>query len=408
MTPQTSHTGTPAQPRVVTCRTTADFLAALPHLLGFTPRESLVAVCFSGRRSGQAVRLDLPPDDAHTHIETTIQVLRAALDSLAGMPSGIDDAPRSELVPDSGAAPPVSAVALAIVTSRRFNDTSEPPWSRLARELTLALDSDGIEIRDLGCLAADGWASYTESAVAAIPVGGHPLREISASPVALGAALRDETVPDHRDLGAIPDGDPQRSRAVAIALEEDPGTPASERPSIQRVAAAARLIRSADTPGPVETAALARTLARPDQWLGVATGILLSPERAAVLMSEPDTGHRLRNLTAPTATPAPVPLPALLYFLADISPEFTERGRLRVVRDRLRTAIAETPAALRAPLYTLSSWVWWLAGSQSVAHWHIEAARELAPEDPLSETIAELIAVPSHVSRTPAVLHHEG
>lgn len=423
MTPPTPHPNTSVQPRVVTCRTTADFLAALPHLLGFVPHESLVAVCFEGRRSGQAVRLDLPPDESPARIATTVQVLRAALDSLTGVPAwsaqGTPGQTGEGCSPEPGAAgsprvtaasagTPVTAVALAVVTSRGFGETSVPPWSALAQQIEHELTRDGIEIRDLCCRAANGWASYAASAAGDVPAGGNPLHEVAASPVALGAALRDETVPEHSELGAIPPGDPERCRAVAAALAEQPGADESERPSIQRVGEAARLLRSPDIPGAAATAALVTTLARADQWLGVATGILLSPERAVVLMSEPGTGRRLRNLTVPADPARAIPLPSLLFFLADISPEFTEHGRLRGVRDRLRTAIAETPAARRAPLYTLSAWVWWLAGSQSVAQWHIDAARETAPGDPLATTIAELITVPSHVSRTPAVLQHEG
>src|SRR5688500_13414321 len=40
--------------------------AALPHLLGFRPRESLVVVSLRGgrtRRFGLAARVDLPPDE---------------------------------------------------------------------------------------------------------------------------------------------------------------------------------------------------------------------------------------------------------------------------------------------------------------------------------------------------------
>src|SRR5690606_3463880 len=41
----------------------ADFLALVPMLAGFHPRESLVLVLFRGSRSLGVLRVDLPPDD---------------------------------------------------------------------------------------------------------------------------------------------------------------------------------------------------------------------------------------------------------------------------------------------------------------------------------------------------------
>lgn len=51
----------------LTLRDPGDLIAAVPHLLGFHPEDSLVVVCARGRRRsrlGQAARVDLPPPDA--------------------------------------------------------------------------------------------------------------------------------------------------------------------------------------------------------------------------------------------------------------------------------------------------------------------------------------------------------
>lgn len=48
---------------VVTLRSPADVVGALPYLIGFRPAESLVVLCLEGsrRRAGLTIRLDLPP-----------------------------------------------------------------------------------------------------------------------------------------------------------------------------------------------------------------------------------------------------------------------------------------------------------------------------------------------------------
>src|SRR5690606_7463560 len=50
-----------ATPEIIKCRTTADFLAALPLLVGFTATNSIFIVLFSGKAAGRTIRLDLPP-----------------------------------------------------------------------------------------------------------------------------------------------------------------------------------------------------------------------------------------------------------------------------------------------------------------------------------------------------------
>src|SRR5699024_8897237 len=40
-----------------------DLIPMVPHLLGFSPQESLVVLCFHGKRLGPLMRVDLPPLD---------------------------------------------------------------------------------------------------------------------------------------------------------------------------------------------------------------------------------------------------------------------------------------------------------------------------------------------------------
>ncbi|RZT68611.1 DUF4192 family protein [Leucobacter luti] len=415
--PQTAPS--PAAPRVLTCHTPADYLAALPLLLGFTPQDCLVAVCFSGSRSGPALRINLPPDDSPERVSEFVDVFVSALDSLHDAPHGRGHS----------AAPP-HAVAIAIVTDERFADErfADPPdasgaagppgaprvprvprtphaphapHAALARGVKDALIGAGLAVRELCCLAADGWVSYLDPHA---PAGGHPLSEIETSPIALAATLRGDEVRDFAAVSAIPEADPQRAAAVVAALARLQRSAPSERPSIQRTAAAARMLRRPQALTPRDTAALIRTLAHPVQWFGVVLGILLPPERAAVLMSEPQTGAQLRRIAGDTAAGVAQHRGALLFLLASLSPEFTEHERLPAVRDRLRTAIAECPSADRAPLLALSAWLWWMCGIQSVAQVHVDAARDIDPNSVLALTVDRVIVVPSHVKRVPDVV----
>lgn len=45
----------------LTLRSPGDLLATVPHLLGFHPSASLVAICLRERRLGLLARVDLPP-----------------------------------------------------------------------------------------------------------------------------------------------------------------------------------------------------------------------------------------------------------------------------------------------------------------------------------------------------------
>ncbi|SJN07991.1 hypothetical protein FM113_00335 [Leucobacter sp. 7(1)] len=395
----------PAQ--VLSCRTPADFLAALPRLFGFDPEDSLVVLRFSGTRSVEAARIDLPAEPSPEGIVHALTMLRTVLTSLSDMTPG-------RL---AQASQPITGLGLAILTSAQFGNSLEPPWAELARHITRDCRDAEIEITALCCRAADGWGDYLEPNPG--PVGGRPRRELSATPIALDAAVRGEVSPSQSEYGMIPEPDARRAARVAAVFapelaagsapnaltaraERDPGAAsrgAVPRDVIPQVLTTATALRTSRALSLDEAACVIRTLSDPGRWLGVVFGIMLRPVRAGVMLREADTGAQFRTILQPEPAAVDIPLPRLLALLADVGIAFTERACLVTVRERLREMLAECPPPIRAPLYALSAWAWWLSGIQSVAQQHVDAGLELAPDNALLRTIAELIVVPSHVSR---------
>lgn len=396
------------RPLVLTCRTTADFLAALPRFVGYTTDDSIFIVLFSGSRSGQAMRLDLPPDESPEHVVPLLDFICSTLDEL-GVSTG-------------------SSPAVVITSSTDFSEAGGAPWRTLARDLENRLRSEGIQPRELCCLAPDGWVSFLDPEA---PLGGRPLSEIAESPIALAAGVQGGAPPDLADLGAVPEPDPDRRDAVLAALETltpyEPGGVAggpSRRPPrvpARREAVAvlaeqhthpaplddyAWLINTAEVAEalrdtereltPAMTARLIRCAQVPDRWLVLALGVLTRPRFPVELAEEIGPAQFVRVPVDLDAGPEPSLTAgwSVLRVLANICPEFDDHARVPPLRDRLRGVLSETPRDLRPAVLAFSAWVWWLGGSQSVAQQQLELAFAIDPRDELSRMIARLVAVP--------------
>ena len=175
----TSHTTPAAHPPAPAfpVREPGELIAALPYLIGFHPRDSLVVLAFggpSGRRVGLTQRIDLPPDaDAGAVCTVLADNLRrtgsasAAVAVLGGGPPGAD-------TPVGGPAP-----------RRR----------ELAAAAAAALAERGVRVLvcawAAGTAAGADWACYDECGCrGALPdVGATPL---AAAAVAAGMVVHDD------------------------------------------------------------------------------------------------------------------------------------------------------------------------------------------------------------------------
>jgi hypothetical protein len=384
-------------PRVLKCKTTADFLAALPQLAGFTADDSLFIVFFSGKRAGSAARVDLPPSE-------DTAVMKPFLDFI------------SSILKKAGAAGNAAAApALVITTTRTFAESGGAPWRRLARRLEHRLSRDRIRLRELCCQAPDGWANYSESAAFAT---GHPLSEIAESPIALEALTRGEVPPDLSELGVFPVPDPEKTAALQAELKalapfpaHRPGTSTPPIPLTANDAESARPVKSLpawfaetaevtralrDETKPLSVnmkARLIRSAAHPDRWLLVTLGILTRPEFPCELAQDMSPESFTGVAVDLDANEHEKPLPgwSVRRMMNAICYDFHDRARLPLIRDRLLTLVSETPQAERPGLLALSAWVWWLSGTQTVSHRHIEEALELDPAHELTQMVKRLI-----------------
>jgi hypothetical protein len=148
--------------------------AALPHLIGFAPRESLVAVSLrgpAGRRFGLTARIDLPPA-AHS---------RSVLTGLAR--SMLTDRP---------------VAVLLLVVSEQDDEHGGPgpaelPHRQLLREAVLAFTEAQVAVREVLLVRGGRWWSYDCSAACCLPAAGTPL-PAGTSPLAAASVVSGQVV----------------------------------------------------------------------------------------------------------------------------------------------------------------------------------------------------------------------
>ncbi|MCU1617225.1 MAG: uncharacterized protein JWO98_4765 [Frankiales bacterium] len=177
-----------------------EIAAALLHLLGFRPRESVVLVGLggaSGARVGLTVRADIPP---------------------AGREALLGPVLVSALAAGVGAEPP-SAVLVAIVSEAGTGPAEDDlPHRELLHQLVLAIADRAIPVRDALLVRRGRWWSYDCPHPCCAPGAGTPLpsgvSELEVASVAEGQVVAG----DRAELPAriAPVGDPLGAMAAAI------------------------------------------------------------------------------------------------------------------------------------------------------------------------------------------------
>lgn len=168
------------QPTIIKASRAHDFLALVPQLTGFLPRNSAVLVAFRGNRTCGALRFNLPephtPDTVHHRVASTL------VGTLCKIP-GVD------------------AVVPVVYTDQSFRQIGGMPQHRFATALVRAAERSGFLVRDVLCVASDGWGSYDDPEC---PRDGRPLSDIahSATAEALADAPVIGTIESRADLPA--------------------------------------------------------------------------------------------------------------------------------------------------------------------------------------------------------------
>jgi len=165
---------------VVTTATAADFLALVPHLMGFEAQNSIVFVAFRGRRTCGAMRFDLPVLVESAADDAGSKFYKRVATTLVGTVSKL-----------SG----VDGVVPVVYTDETFAGSSGMPRAAFVRAVIARFEFSGFDVRDALCIAADGWGSYFDPKC---PPQGRALSDIADSRVLDGVP-----VDDVRPLGDI-------------------------------------------------------------------------------------------------------------------------------------------------------------------------------------------------------------
>lgn len=180
--------------------TSADFLAMVPALAGYTARNSVVVVAFEGKRTCGVFRVDLPDRDRTADH-------RACISAALGILTRLRRATR---------------VIPVIYTEQSFEGSQGIPHLEFGRALSKRIHDSGYAVPDIFCVAVDGWASYLDPDY---PREGHSLSEIEASPVgSIARAAIGRQIGDVSEDGMLPDPDPilaDRLNQLLYTLEED-------------------------------------------------------------------------------------------------------------------------------------------------------------------------------------------
>ncbi|WP_111718361.1 DUF4192 family protein [Homoserinimonas sp. OAct 916] len=179
---------------IVKTREAHEFLALVPHLVGFTPKQSVVMVVFRGNQTSGALRVDLP-------VGLKEQFQKKFVTTLVGMLCKVRDA---------------DAVVPVIYTDESFAHAGGAPHLELATMLVGRAEMAGFAVRDALCVAADGWGGYLDPHA---PSAGRPLTQIIESERSTPWSDR----ADHRlgpaaEMARIPTADPAVRRRVAADL----------------------------------------------------------------------------------------------------------------------------------------------------------------------------------------------
>ncbi len=366
---------------VLRCAGTADFLAALPILTGFTAPDSLFLVLFIGKRAGRAIRIDLPANDSP---RATTALLHTVC----------------ELLRETGAGP--HGPALVITCERTFADAQDAPWRRLAQRIERRCAREGWWLRELACVAPDGWVSYRDPSA---PRLGRPLQEIERSAVRTVGPGCTGTPPALAALGSVPAPSPVLAAAVlaelmALTAADPTSTPdASEHANVAQghllrtiASTGAALSQSPDTLDSAVIAQLIHDAGQPHTWLMQALTALTRPEfvrgmtsgaGAAALVALTETPHARSTRRAPGGRD----LAAFLIDTAEIPPD---QAKLRRAIAIWEVACAHAPRDSQPGMLCLLAWAWWSLGLQSVSERMLRAAEQIDPDCALVRVLQPL------------------
>ena len=397
------------EPVVIRCATTADFLAALPFITGFTAENSLFLVFFRGRRAGTVARIDLPQAQTRETAGPLLDAIFRILRETGG-----------------GAAGP----AIVITSGQGFAESRGTPWSWLAKRLLRRFRSQGWPLRELAVVAPDGWAGMLGDRAGE----RRDLSEITSNPVAAEAAAAAPAPESLDEFGRLPDPDPGRAAEVAsqlaaldrrkherrirMATTIGRGTAHGDTAAVDRDAAsqtplrlhgAARVAEACFAKGdappePRLCARLAHAAEDPGLWLVLAL-TALTRAGFVIALAEDRVLGRLVGLPVEAEEAdgldeagsgidaedaVDLSIEGVLFAASHDAPD---PARLRAVTAVLSDAAAHAPAPRRPGILALLAWAWWMRGMPTVSQRLVEQALTVDREHALARMVGRLSRV---------------
>ncbi|GAA2040061.1 hypothetical protein GCM10009819_26770 [Agromyces tropicus] len=370
----------------IRAETAHDFLALVPHLVGYRPARSLVCVAFEGARTVGVVRHDLP--DAAT-IDATAG---AILGTLCRMPR-VDAAVVVAYVDESfgGGGVPVRGVIEAIAHR---------------------LETAGFAVRDALCVAADGWGSLLD---ASLPPGGRRMELIEGSRAARRARKETGRPPatTAADLVVLPEPRADLAEPIRGVLDGLDGTSRDDGALEDRVGEALDAIEAAvgaaadplvlvervaagDARSPEELGWLLHLSAQPPirdaMMLQAAFGPLIG-ELALDAAAEPETagvGSPAHDVAPDRAGAEPVD-DVLARLLLGRSCTRPDPGRVHRSLEVVTLAIGNAPAGRRSGALCIAAWLAWALGRGSAAGALVDLARAETPEHTMAALLERFL-----------------
>ncbi|MCU1637559.1 MAG: hypothetical protein JWL94_206 [Microbacteriaceae bacterium] len=352
---------------VVKTHDAQDFLALVPQLAGYHPRDSVLLVAFRGNRTCAALRFNLPTAKNE-------RIFRRVATSVVGTLCKVRGA---------------DAVVPVIYTDETFAGAGGIPAADFMTAVTSRAELSGFLVRDALCVAADGWGSYLEVR----PTIGRPLAEIAASAV-------HESVPEElrKRLGDVTDGFPLppvelsvRER-VARLLERYRGGVFA--PSGQEEFGIER--RLLEHPALFAECALGLDPDRMDDSIAALLILCLSspPVRDSTMLQwafDLEVGDRVLEENARF-------LAGDLHLAEGAAGRIWGDGprpdaeRIYVAMALLRSLAARAPRSARPPLLCMLGWLSWALGRSSLAGRFVDQALDIDRTYGLAEVLHSMLA----------------
>ncbi|MFK0040754.1 DUF4192 domain-containing protein [Paenarthrobacter sp. NPDC090517] len=380
-----------------------DILGYIPHMLGYWPEDSLVAITMQGKVLGATLRVDLPNLDS--------QLAR----------SGFADQIRSFLIADEEA----NGVVLALYTDTGWDDGSVVREAiPLLEALQLSLDEVDLSVRDAWLVGAGYWRSAYCANLDCCPLPGLPVDRIKNSRLSAELVYRGSSIgPSPRSGPGMPQlTRPGALNPLVLASESRYGKQIlggwrSERCLDAVLAVWDHVLKRCAADDPLQPRADAeimgflRTTLRVPAWrdavvVMAAAGMESAKSGAAAfgLFIEDDAGAAFdpQELGIPaSALPAPKvhhePDPSGDVFtygdvLLGMQPHMPCWSTLDALQQVLSVlCVDDESGVVPAAALTLQGWISWCKGRGSIAHACLSRAESAQPGYRLAELLMDLL-----------------